>query len=105
MFDKLKELDYVLGSGMAMGMILQYVFNTKQGLRPIIIIILSTVFLAFSVLWPLMDYFAIEADSPLRIVVISLTALMSEVLLVILMQVLPAGLSSKLKGYLGVKDE
>ena len=84
------------------GMILQYLFGIKTGWRAVMIILISAPFLAYFVVVPLMSHFGLSNESPLRIMIIALSALVSEVVIGTTIQLLPKAAKKRAEALLGV---
>jgi len=84
------------------GMILQYLFGLKTGLRAVLVILVSAPFLAYYVAVPLMSHFGLSDESPLRIMIIALSALVSEVVIGMVIQLLPKAAKKRAEALLGV---
>ena len=91
-------------TGVFSGAILQYFFGVKKGYRIAFIIALSSLFVAFFILSPMLDHYEITPDSSIRIIVYSLSALISVELISLIIKVLPAHLSKRLLKGLGVDN-
>ena len=108
MFDKIKDLEYLVGFGVFGGMLLQYIYGGARGWRVVGLIVLTTTFLAFAILIPVMDGLNeahwspiknnISPDSPFRVFVLSLTALASEALVKLLIIKVPARIGQLITG-------
>ena len=88
--------------GVVVGGFLQFFFSVKKTFKTFFIILISTWFLAFFIIGPLLDHSGLAVDSQLRIVTLSLSGLISVELIVLLIKMLPIATQKRLQKVLNI---
>ena len=96
--------DYKVASALTIGAWLQYWFAVNKSFKLYALIAVSTVFVAFAILKPIMDFTEVPFESPIRILVYSLTALISVEIISIIIKLLPSAISKKFKDKFNLPD-
>ena len=97
------DLKMILGT--IMGGFLQFVFSVKKTFKSFFLIVIATWFIAFFIMEPLMNYIQLESNSPIRVVVLSLSGLISVELISLTIKLLPMAVQNKLKNKLNLGDK
>ena len=86
------------------GAVLQYLYGTGRGVAVLLTILASTIFMAVFIIEPSLDYMEVPKFSSIRILVFSLTALISVELISLIIKVLPLSAKKKTLLVLGVDE-
>ena len=98
----LKDLEIM--TAVIFGAFMQFMFGSNKSIRTGVIIVLSSVFVAMYVVFPLMVFLDMEGEQ-FTAGVYALSSLISVEILAILITFLPKAMSSKVKNFIGVKDD
>jgi hypothetical protein len=81
--------DLKMISGVVLGGILQFIFSTRKTLKLLFVITISTWFIAFFIIDPLMYALGVRPNDPLRVAVLSLCGLISVETITLTIKLLP----------------
>ena len=95
--------DIKLFVGISVGALLQIIFSKRHNIKQLAVIIITTIFMSLFVLTPSLNLLKVSAESDIRIIVLSLSALLSVELILLIIKVAPDAISQKLKAVLDVK--
>ena len=88
-------------AAMLSGVILQYLFAIRTGIRFAVVIILATFFLIESAILPILDHLHLDKESPLRIIAIGFSALLSVEIIAMLIKIVPSAMKDRIITVIG----
>ena len=92
-------------SALLFGSVLQFALGSGKSFKAFVLVLLSTFFVATFLLVPLLDLNNVGGSSPIRVIVLSLSALISVEVVSITILILPKHLKKKVFSALNIEPE
>ena len=89
--------DVKVAIALIVGTWLQFWFAVNKSFKLFVMIVVSTAFVAFTVLSPILDIMKVPHDSPIRVLVYSLSALISVEIINLIITLLPKAVKKRIK--------